>query len=360
MLLALPLYFIPLLLAYYCVKDVGSKLPRIGLIICAVAAAIMAIWFAILSGEQMGGLLFAAILMVLVFPPFLVGLGLTLGGWSKKLKLRNRIGRYRAVFAFSILFPAFGIGGLIFGLMQKEKARAQDIYDYQSLTLEEVLGPHKLWTPISPQVEVYHKCHFQKQTGEALEACLAKEYSYDYRFVDASERAINAPYLNKLTIMPSADDCESHVINKRECVAPKKLQDWCVRRVEFADLIWCTNRLRYKIVFEEYFPPNEYSLKFEAKSWSELGLPSIGTDASGSPVTIMCSTRRDEINASRKANNYMGREMGRHCRVKYFVADKVIVESTFNASGEAHMTEIAAHIYETANDFWEDMVTPAK
>ena len=355
----IPLYFASLLLAYVYVRTESSKIPKIGLILCAIAAAITAIWFAILSGEQMGGLLFAAILIVIVFPLLLIGLGLALGGWSKNLKLLGKTGLSNSILAMSVLLPTLGIGVLVYNIKQNQAARAQASYAYQSLTIEEAFGPHNLSIAISPKIELIYACHFQRQTKDELKSCHDKVYADDYRLKNQSERDPSAPYLRSFKVFPNTNDCRSYTLNKRDCVAPEMMRQWCSRRLELESSTWCTGRNRFTLRFEEYFEPNEYAIKLDKQNWTRVSIAEVGQDYNGAPITISCSKGRDAFIESRQEGKMTGKKLGRLCRVKFLIAEKVELKATFDSHTPEDMLESARHIYEIANGYWADMLRRA-
>lgn len=339
---------------YFRLRSPQSKMVRVGLALVVISLVIFGIVLLSIRGP---GAAFAVIglLMGIVFPIFFIGLGLSCGAQSKTYALRGRRNLSQLFFwGPTLIWTALFIWALTWAY-QSSKAREADRSLYQSLTIEDGLGPHELAIAISPQIELSYKCHFQRHTKNERDACYDHEYAKDFRLKNQSERGPSAPYLRSIKVFPNSSDCKTYTLNKRHCTAPEKMQQWCAQRAELQSSIWCTGSNRFLLTFQEFFEPNEYTLKSEAKNWLSVNIAEIGKDYNGAPVTVSCSTGRDSFIASRKESNAGGKILGRLCRVKFLVAEKVLLEGKFDSLSPEDMHESARHIYEKGNAYWAEM-----
>lgn len=144
-------------------------------------------------------------------------------------------------------------------------------------------------------------------------------------------------------------------MNKGDCVAPENMQSWCAQRPELESSIWCKGRNRFTLRFKDYFEPIEYAVKSDNENWILAKVAVIGEDYTGAPVTISCSKGRDAFIESRQEGKITGKKLGRSCRVKFLIAEKVELEATFDSHTPEDMLESARHIYEIGNGYWADM-----
>ena len=79
------------------------------------------------------------------------------------------------------------------------------------------------------------------------------------------------------------------------------------------------------------------------------------SDYTGAPVTISCSKGRDAFNESRQEGKMSGKKLGRSCRVKFLIAEKVELEAKFDSHTPEDMEESARHVYEIGASYWADM-----
>ena len=348
------LFYLPFALAYWRVKSIETWATKIGLGIFIASLVMLAFIFWAVRGP---GSAFAAVglIFVFVYPVFFIGSGIGLGAKAKVYALRGFKRRSRLM----MWLPLAGYAALLMWFahssFQKQRSAIAKQSAYQSLTVEETLESHNLSIAISAQIELSYRCHFDASAGAFHAGCEAKDYDLDYRLKHARERSEKAPHLWGITVFPNAQNCKEYTLNKRDCIAPEKLRQWCARRPELSASVWCKNELLYKLDYDGYRAPSEAALALDRQSWAAADIQSIGTDINGAPVHVQCSKIRDQLNADRLAAKSKNKPLGRLCRVSFLVAENIMVEGRFNSHNPETTKDSASHIYAQAHAYWNEM-----
>lgn len=358
-LILLLLYYGALAFGYLQVRGTKSWLHSVGTVLVGFAVGLFTL-AALINRGPGSAFPMVGLSVGIFFPLFLTGLGLAVGAFAKVQKFKGHETLSRIIF----WTPTLLLSGLfiwtVFQAYGMKKDRASTQIMYQSLTIEEILGPHNITVPISPQLKIIHQCNAQKQVGDIRLACSQKEYSESYEIVDASERQPSAPYLYSISIFSSDVNCTALIYNLNGCIPRDDLLTWCNRRKELQDSIWCNNTLPARLTIKEFFEPNKFSLKRDSRNWADAGQKAIGNDWSGNPIKIKCSITRDTHIAHRTEAQQEARKLMRLCRVKFLIDEKIVVESQFESPEDAQLTALAESLYFNANAFWDDMKTRSK
>jgi len=354
------LYFSVLLLAYAFGRRVNSRTWSVGLVLCLMAIVIAILCLALLWGEQMGGLIYSAILLSSVFPIFSIGAGISLGGAAKSLRLKGYTLFSALILGGAIIVPAIGFGALFYITKQKIEARTAERHHYQSQTIMDKFGGHDLNIPITPQLDLRYSCRAIKNDSQNHRRCEQHNYDIDFASQNVSLREPFAPALGQIKLHVPNEACKSRHFETYSCIKRSVQQDWCERRADLENSIWCTNTLDNHLMYERYVTPSTYSVKLDKQSWSAQSLLPNGADIEGNPVQIDCNVTRDSLLVSREAQQDeqpKGRQLRRLCRIKYRIEIDVEVMAKYNVTGPETLIPQAQAAYDTAQDFWIDMKT---
>jgi len=364
------LYFPTLVLSFVFVRSKTSNIWRIGLFACLASLVIATLFLALLWGEQMGGLFYAAVLLVFSIPIFLLGAGVSLGGGAKVLLHKGRPVFSALILASAIILPGLGFGSSVYNIHKKNARRAAGLIQTQSHTIGYRLGTHDLNLPISPQLklqhifqssrklrELRHYCSSPKNKTRNHTDCSNLKLYEEVEDKDVSfEPKLSAQFLKNIKLQIPRIDCNSI----HSCIKPSEQQAWCERRPDVSGDIWCTNTLNNNLGYERYYPPSDFSAKIETQDWTLHSTLSHAKDSLGKPVEIKCSRRRDNMIAERKENPELivkGKSLGRYCQIKYRIEKDIEVSANYNVIGPETLVTQAREAYDYSQAFWHDMKT---
>lgn len=348
----LALYISVIILTYIRLQNKTSKITWVGLLLSLIAVALTPIALLMAWEPNRPSEIF---MFGFILPFFMIGLGLALGGWTKKLRL-NKMPVFSSFnLGASILLPVVWLAYLHISAAVKDNAKSTALYNYQSLTVSDRLGTQDLRIPISPQLKLQYSCIHRAPTRGNVpysysdyKDCKAGKFDKDYREKDVSERSRITPPLIYIEVSNVAETC--NLAYARTCIKPDVLKAWCARRTEYASHIWCTNTLNNRIRYKRYFSANT---ELENKRWSfERTLPQ-SQDINGEPVEIKCSRRVDEKIAAALSDNLEPRR--RLCRLKYLIETEIEVTTSYNVTAPDTLLPEAQQAYDHAQNFWIEM-----
>jgi len=175
--LYLVLYLSVLIMTYLRLQDEASKVVWVGTFLSLIAVFItpIALLLALEPNRPIEILLFG-----FIFPLFIIGLGLALGGWTKKHRLNKMTTLSYYILGAFIFLPVSGLAYLNISSIVKDNTRSTAIYNYQSLTVSDRLGSNDLNIPISPQLKLLHYCPSSIKPYRNYQACKDRKYGKFY------------------------------------------------------------------------------------------------------------------------------------------------------------------------------------
>lgn len=165
------LYYIVYLLAWLFGitrrRDDVEKTKRLGIRITFIFLLITIVFFALISGIQMGVLIFAAIPVFLLFPALAIGIGLAVSTLANASTRSGPMIFTHAIKAISLIGPSLAITLYWWNQHIDETQRRDDLAAFQAGDLVGQIGDQGVRFPASPQLETIHSC-------EDYERCYTK------------------------------------------------------------------------------------------------------------------------------------------------------------------------------------------
>ena len=337
----LSLYYIIYVLAWLVgitrsAVGVGRAL-RTGVRVTVTSFLCLVVFSAVISGIQMGGLIFAAIPMFILVPVFLIGIGLTVSATAKTSYLK---GLKVAAFiggALSLIAPFLVI--LVFWMNQQtnDEQRRNALARFQAGNLVGIMSVQVVGIPASPQLETIHNCQGDqrcytkfRKNGDTLQN-LGSDMAEDIIF-------------EKIELNPIHETCEGNTAPINDCLRISELQQWCEERAELSQSIWCQGRPRHRLVFSA--SDEDVSRRFDEQQWAEVASENLGTDFVGMPIAIECYAARDSTILSNS-------HLSRYCRIRYNVSERVVATIFLDKFGASEMEFQTASMLRYTNEIWQ-------
>lgn len=316
-------------------EDVG-KAKRLGIRITFVSLFITVAFFALISGIQMGALIFAAIPIFVLLPALAIGIGLAVSTLANgSASSEPTISAY-AIGAISLIGPSLAIMLFWWNQHIDETQGRDDLAAFQAGDLVGHIGDQMVRFPASPQLETIHSCEeyqrcytkFQRN-GDMLQET-ATGLSEEVRFTD-------------IELIPVHSTCDGPTAPLNACLRQTELQAWCQTRTALLESVWCREKPRHQLTFSSVIEGDWDG--FDEKNWSNAGAEGLGADFIGDPIEIECNLRRDET----ILNNP---HLSRYCRIKFSVAENVSATVLLDRLAPSEMSSQASSMLDYANEIW--------
>jgi len=350
----LALYLIVFGVTYVWLKRETYKLPQMGLIISLSAIAITPVL--ILAGREPSPFI-NTLLAWVIYPLFVIGMGLALGSWAKNFRIKKRVILSNFILGATVILPVFGSASTLIIDKLQINSQTKTLNKYQSKTILDQIGSQDLRIPISPQLKLQYSCPPITQSYPINVKCSEGKYDKNYALKDISDRGISVPRLKYIDVYIAKDNCKLNTF-RVDCIPSDILKTWCVHRTEYAGHIWCANTLKSRLRYQRYASPHPDITEKDNKSWDfDQTLPK-SKDINGLPVQIKCSRYVDkEITTQQKtpdgATNAQTRN--RYCRLKYLIDTDVELVTKFYVNAPDTLLPQAREAYEASQSFWMKM-----
>ncbi|WP_131824987.1 hypothetical protein [Yoonia rosea] len=316
--------------------DNSAKSKRVGFRVTTASLLAAVAFFVLISGIQMGGLIFAAIPLFILFPALAFGIGLAVSTIANDLASKNRTISAFAMGAISVIGPSFAI--LLFWWSQNthEEQRQDDLAAFQAGDIVGQIGDQRVRFPASPQLETIHTC-------ESYQRCYTKFLRSGDTLQDLAGFGAEEVVLMEIELIPVHRTCDGPTAPLNACLRQSKLQAWCETRAAFSESVWCQGKPRHRVVFSPMIEGNLQ--RFQDNNWLNAGEENLGMDYLGAPIEIECNTRRDESILSNP-------HFSRYCRLKFSVAAKVSATIFLDRFEPTEMKSQATTMLDYANAIW--------
>lgn len=338
----------PLFYAYYMVYllawvfgvtrhgDDVAKTKRFGVLVTIISLLTTAAFFVLISGIQMGGLIFAAIPLFILFPVLALGSGLFISAVANDLAYRELTISAHAIRAISLLGPTMAILLIWWDQNMDERQRRDDLTAFQAGELVGQLGDEEVRLPASPQLETIHSCRGDQR-------CYTEFWRSGDSLQDLAAYGAGEVLFSEVELIPIHSTCDGPTAPLNACLQESKLQKWCDTRAALSESIWCLGRPRHRVVFS---PLAESNLQqFQEQAWLDTGTDSLGTDYDGDPIAIECNVSRDETKLSNP-------HLSRYCRLKFSVSANVVATIYLDRFELSEMKSQAITMLDYASAIW--------
>lgn len=319
--------------------DAVVKTRKAGIRISIVSLLILALFFAVVSGIQMGALIFAALPIFIIFPAICLGLGLSVSTIARSLWLKNSTFFAIAMAVVSLIGPTLAVVIFSYNRHIQQTQRLEDLAAFQQGTIEGQIEDQLVRFPASPQLETIHAC-------ETLHRCYTEFHRHGGTLQDLIVDPEAGVRFLEITLFPVHGTCDGPNAPRNSCLTQPMLQAWCETRDSLLQTIWCEGRPRHRLVFA---PVDGAPLhRLEERNWSTAATGSVGMDYVGDPIEIECSTGRDTTILSNPHRS-------RYCRIRFNIADNVVATAFLDNFGSSEMISEAATMLDYANEIWASM-----
>lgn len=314
----------------------AAKAKRIGVRLTISSLLTSVAFFVLISGIQMGGLIFAAMPLFFLFPLLALGSGLVTSAVSNDLANRELTIAAYAIRAISIIGPSLAI--LLFWWDQHidERQRRDDLTAFQAGELVGQIGGEEVRFPASPQLETIHSCRDDQR-------CYTKFWRSGDTLQDLATYGAGEVSFTEIELIPMHSTCDGPTAPLNACLKEPELQKWCETRAALSESIWCLGRPRHGVVFSPLAKSNLQ--QFHEENWLDTGTDSLGTDYFGDPIAIDCSASRDESILSNP-------HLSRSCRLRFSVSANVIATVRLDRFEPSEMKSQATTMLDYANAIW--------
>ncbi|WP_109311878.1 hypothetical protein [Ruegeria sp. AU67] len=296
--------------------------------------------FFLISGIKIGGLIFGAIPLFLLFPILALGIGLVTSAVANDLANRDLTISAHAVLVISLVGPSLAILFLWWNQHIDEQQRRDDLAAFQAGELAGQIGDEEIRFPASPQLETIHSCRGDQH-------CYTKFWRSGDTLQDMVAYGAGEVSFTEIELIPVHSTCDGPTAPQNACLKQSELQRWCDTRAALSESIWCLGRPRHRVVFS---PVAEgYLRQFREENWLGADTDSLGTDYVGDPIAIECNARRDES----ILNNP---HLSRYCRLKFSVAADVIAAVYLDRFEPSEMKLQATTMFEYASVIWASVI----
>ncbi|MGJ8586803.1 MAG: hypothetical protein ACSHXW_01500 [Yoonia sp.] len=309
---------------------------RIGVRLTTISLFTTVAFFVLISGVQMGGLIFAAIPLYFLLPLLALGSGLVTSAISNALADRELTIAAYAIRATSLIGPSLAILLFWWDRHINEQQRRNDLTAFQAGELVGQIGDEGVRFPASPQFETIHHCRGDQR-------CYTKFWRSGDLLQDLATYVAGEVSFTEIELIPMHSTCGGPTAPLNACLKESELQKWCETRAALSESIWCLGRPRHRVVFS---PLSESNFQqFREGNWLDTGTDSLGTDYVGDPIAIECNVHRDE---SILTNPHLSR----FCRLRFSVSANVIATVYLDRFEPSEMKSQATTMLHYANVIW--------
>ncbi len=205
-----------------------------------VAAALGLLTLSVASGARYwSGVGASMILMVATALVLSVGIGLLLGSLSIRLTAPGRTRWIAGILAFTCPLAALGWTTISIAASERaaERAKAERIAAFQMTTIEGTFAGHPIRLPVSPQIDAFYSCK-NRMTGRPS-TCRSHFAFHDGLRQQVSDQTL----IQELTFWGKGAACDDR------CLDAEVQANWCDRRPDFADTVFCDAASSTQLVF---------------------------------------------------------------------------------------------------------------
>lgn len=314
----------------------AAKARRIGVRVTIISLFTTVAFFVLISGVQMGGLIFAAIPLFILFPVLALGCGLVISAVANDLANRELKISANAVRAISLLGPSLAILLFWWNQYTDEQQRWDDLTAFQAGELVGQIGDEEVRFPASPQFKTIHSCRGDQR-------CYTKFWRSGDTLQELATYGAGEVSFTEIELIPMHSTCDGPTAPLNACLKEPELQKWCETRAALSESIWCLGRPRHRVVFSPLVESNLQ--QFQEENWLDTGTDSLGTDYFGDPIAINCNASRDESILSNP-------HLSRYCRVRVSVSANVIATVYLDRFEPSEMKSQAITMLDYANVIW--------
>lgn len=313
----------------------AAKIKRISIWVTIVSLLTAFAFFVLISGIQMGGLVFAAIPLFFLFPVLALGVGLVTSVVASDLAKKDLMISANAIRAISLIGPSLAVLLFWWDQYADEQQRRDDLIAFQAGELFGQIGDEEVRFPVSPQIETIHSCRGDQR-------CHTEFWRSGDTLQDLAAYGAGEVSFTEIELIPVHGTCDGPTAPLNACLQESELQKWCETRAALSDSIWCLGRPRHRVVFSPLAEGNLQQLHEEI--WLDTGTD-IGVDYAGAPIAIECNARRDETILSSP-------HLSRYCRLRFSVSSNVVAAAYLDRFEPFELKSQATTMLEYASVVW--------
>ncbi len=291
----------------------------------ALGAVLAVFTFAMAGGARYwSGVGVTIMFLIATALTFSGGLGLLLGSLSVRYTTPGRARWIAGTLAFFAPLAALGWASLSVANTARaaEEAKAARIAAFQMTTVEGTFAAYPINLPVSPQIEAAYEC--KRQDSNGIFTCRSHFAFHDGNRLPADGQAV----FKKLQFWAKGDACEG------QCLDLQAQTQWCQRRPDFADTVFCDTAPVAKIVFGTEPTLEEWHHNFD--QWDQR-------DTGDEGLRLYC----------------LPPEHKRPCQALFEPAPGIFATAWLPAAPDPDLIEQAREMRAYGLEIWTTLTTPA-